>query len=63
MAGEPISIKGIPSYYYPLNDPNETSDLIWIDEEQGTIFYLSSYEQLAVIMHIAKDVKLSYFTK
>lgn len=41
---------------YIPDDPSETNELVWIDEENNIIYSISSYEKDTVILHIAESI-------
>lgn len=41
---------------YIPDDPSETNELVWIDEEDNIMYSISSYEQETVILDIAESI-------
>lgn len=60
-ASEPCIINGIEGQYYSGNNLH-SSCLIWIDEEQGVVFFIDSNLEKSVILHIAEGVTLANLT-
>lgn len=56
--GVSVSINGIVGQYYEAADSNTTSDLIWINEDAGVFYCISSFLPYEDIMHMAESVKL-----
>ncbi|HIT02004.1 MAG TPA: DUF4367 domain-containing protein [Candidatus Enterenecus merdae] len=57
-AGIPYSIRGNPGDYYPAAEGEESNALVWIDEDAGILFSLSSNLSELEIVHIAECIEL-----
>lgn len=58
-----VSINGIAGQYYEAADSSTTNDLIWINEDAGVFFSISSFLSYEDIMHIAEGVQLDKLPK
>lgn len=53
-----VKVSGKDAVLYLCTDGSETNELIWIDDERGIVFELSSYLDEDVMLHIAESIKL-----
>lgn len=58
-----VDINGIQADFYESLIPDETSTLIWIDENAGIFFTLNGFLEESVIIHIAESIILASSTK
>lgn len=58
-----VEVNGIQADFYESVLPNETNNLIWVDEEAGIVFELNGFLDEAVMLHIARSVVLEDYTK
>ncbi|NLU23620.1 MAG: DUF4367 domain-containing protein [Clostridiales bacterium] len=63
VSGEPVTVNGFSGYYYPVEEPDETNELIWIDDGRHIVFLLSSYREKSVMVHMAESIQLVSPTK
>ena len=61
--GVAVSVNGLPGQYYEAADSTTTNDLVWINEDDGVIFCISSFLPYEEIMHMAEGVRLCKSTK
>lgn len=54
---EIASVSGHPADYYRAMDDNTASILIWINEDAGIVYYLSSYQPKENMITIAENIK------
>lgn len=58
-----IEIHGIQADFYQSLVPEETSDLIWVDEDAGIVFKINGFLEESVMVHIAESIVLADPTK
>lgn len=58
-----VIINDIKGDLYMSQAPEESSELLWLDDDAGIAFILSSFSDEADILHIARGIKLAGSTK
>lgn len=58
-----IDVNGVQADFYESLLPEETSCLIWVDENKNIMFSLNGFPEESVIVHIAESIVLTNFTK
>lgn len=58
ITGEPVIVKGCSGNFYTSSDQTETNDLVWLDDDIGIIFVISSTLDKEVILEISESVAL-----
>lgn len=58
-----INVKGIQADFYEALLPEETNDLIWVDERANIVFSLNGFLDESAMVRIAESVVLSESTK
>ncbi|MDD6189623.1 MAG: DUF4367 domain-containing protein [Clostridiales bacterium] len=53
-----IIVNGFKADLYIPNDNTETNELLWLDDDSGILYGISSYEEIPVILHIAESIYL-----
>ena len=59
----PIQVGKHDADLYIPYDTAETNELLWLDDENGIMYGISSTEETSVILHIAESVYLTEYTK
>lgn len=58
-----IDMNGVQADFYEALIPNETNNLIWVDEDVVVVFELNGFLDESVMMHIAESIVLTNPTK
>lgn len=53
-----VDINGVQADFYQALNPEETNNLIWIDENTSIVFKFNGFPEETVIVHIAKSILL-----
>ena len=56
--GVSVSINGIVGQYYEAANSETTNDLLWVDDDSGVFFCISSFLPYEDILHMAESIKL-----
>lgn len=58
-----VAVNGIQADFYQALAPEETNNLIWVDETAGVVFQFNGFLEESVMLHIAESVILTDPTK
>lgn len=61
--GIAVQVNGLPGHFYPAGNTSDSNSLVWIDQNTGIMFALTSHLSLDDILHIAESLELYKTTK